>query len=253
MPKAVVTDGRSIDQYIPRHLRHMFYKSSYPENTYATTNGYGPYDFSTKGLVLYLPLWALKGSPFKSVDAYEHTCDVTGALWRPDGRLMDGDDYIRQATLLDVMPSAVTYIAWMYFDAQGAEEYIMDKTNTVGQNKLLLYKSNTDKLITLQEGGNNGNRSVSSVASIAAATWAHCACTYSAAAVPRTYLNTVEAVGLVATEAIQNGVAADFTIGATGIGASFLTGRVGEVWVYERVLTAEEITHNRAATAWRYH
>ena len=45
MPKAVVTNGSSIDQYIPQHLRHMFYKSSYPQYTYNTTNGIGPYDF----------------------------------------------------------------------------------------------------------------------------------------------------------------------------------------------------------------
>ena len=90
MPKAVVTDGYTVDEYIPRHLREFFYKSSYPQYTYTTTNGYTPYDFSTNGLVLYLPLWALDGSPFKSVDAYRHVCSATNALWRPNGRDFNG-------------------------------------------------------------------------------------------------------------------------------------------------------------------
>lgn len=87
-----VVDGQSIDQFIPAHLRDMFYHHPMPQYKYAIHDGYAPYSFPTKGLVLFLPLWALKGNPIKSVDAYKHTGTVTGTLWRPDGRWFDGLD-----------------------------------------------------------------------------------------------------------------------------------------------------------------
>lgn len=45
-------------------------------------------------LVLYLPLYKLDGAEITSQDAYGHLATVTGALWRLDGRLFDGDDKI---------------------------------------------------------------------------------------------------------------------------------------------------------------
>lgn len=90
-----IVDGQSIDRFIPAHLRKMFFKHAMPEYKYAIHDGYAPYSFSTEGLVLYFPLWALKGSPIQSVDAYQHAGTVTGALWRPNGRDFDViDDFI---------------------------------------------------------------------------------------------------------------------------------------------------------------
>ena len=43
-------------------------------------------------LVLYVPLWKRDGSTFMSEDRYGHLATVTGALWRPDGRWFDGVD-----------------------------------------------------------------------------------------------------------------------------------------------------------------
>ena len=41
-------------------------------------------------LVLYLPLYELDGSSFRSRDAYGHLATVTGALWTPQGRTLMG-------------------------------------------------------------------------------------------------------------------------------------------------------------------
>ncbi len=89
-----IRDGQHIDRFIPRELRGMFYRNPNPQAQYAQRNGYDPYGFKTNGLVLYLPLWALKNSGFHSVDAYKYVCAITGALWRPYGRLFDGDDLV---------------------------------------------------------------------------------------------------------------------------------------------------------------
>lgn len=75
----VLNEGRHIDRYIPRDLRGMFYRNLDSRNKYRVVDGYDPYGFSTNGLVLYLPLWALKDSAFKSVDAYKHTCTRTAS------------------------------------------------------------------------------------------------------------------------------------------------------------------------------
>lgn len=89
-----VSNGQSIHQYIPPDLRRMFYKN--PSYVHAIHNGLDPYGFSTNGLVLYLPLWALKNNVgFNSVDAFKHTCTNYQSLWKPNGRDFDGqDDYI---------------------------------------------------------------------------------------------------------------------------------------------------------------
>ena len=100
-----IVDGRSIEQFIPANLRGMFYKNAIPQYKYAIHNGYDPYGFSTDGLVLYLPLWALKGNTFKSVDAYRHMATVNGALWRPDGRIFAGGVYI------DITPALTNALA----------------------------------------------------------------------------------------------------------------------------------------------
>lgn len=52
----------------------------------AIVNGLIPEDIILDSLVLYLPLYLLKGTKFKSVDRYASTCTVTGATWKPNGR-----------------------------------------------------------------------------------------------------------------------------------------------------------------------
>lgn len=66
------------------------------------------------GLVLYLPLYALDGSAFKSKDAYGHSGTVTGASWRPDGRYFDGNDDWISIALHDALitPTQGVIVVW---------------------------------------------------------------------------------------------------------------------------------------------
>lgn len=66
------------------------------------------------GLVLYLPLYALDGSAFKSKDAYGHSGTVIGASWRPDGRYFDGNDDWISIALHDalVTPTQGVIVVW---------------------------------------------------------------------------------------------------------------------------------------------
>ena len=91
----------------------MFYNN--PAAVHASQNGIDPYGFSTDGLVLYAPLWAMKDSAFKSVDVCRHTCSVVGALWRPNGRLLDGNDYIESTTpALNFTAGSFSVWVWVY-------------------------------------------------------------------------------------------------------------------------------------------
>ncbi len=73
-------------------------------------NGLVPYHININGLdrppvpsgcVFNAPLWhpALSGSTFKSLDAYAHSCTVTGATWTPQGRYFGGNAIIVTPTV----------------------------------------------------------------------------------------------------------------------------------------------------------
>jgi len=203
-------------------------------------------------LVLYLPLYQLDGASFMSKDACGQVCTVTGALWRPNGRYFDGtDDYILQATLLDVMPSAVTYEAWFKVDALGKYQGILAKINNA--NNRLNLDLPTDNVLGMDVYGGGTTKFLATV-EISKDTWYHAVGVYEAGKALRAYVNTVEYTGEVAPT-IGNGTDADFTIGNeshASLKRRDLYGLIGEVRVYNRALTLQEVQHNYLATKWRY-
>lgn len=269
MPKAVVTDGYTLDEYIPLYLRDMFYKSSYPEYIYNTTNGYGPYDFSTKGLVLYAPLWALKDSPFKSVDAYQHTCTVVGALWRPNGRWFDKiDDVISipaHSSIDTIFDSGATIMVWLNTgsDGEGDAGIVLDKVTIVGW--YLQVREQDDSKVKIRFvhffDGNDGHWTTTAT-EVTVNTWTLVAVTYDNGATtnnPTIYINTTaKTVGDGLTETTTpTGTREDdddhiLRIGNNAATTRTFDGTVGDVWLYDRVLTAAEISHIYNATSWRY-
>lgn len=250
MPKAATIDGRSVDEYVPRHLRDMFYKNPYPDYTYATTNGYAPYDFSTKGLLLYLPLWALKGSPFKSVDAYGHTCTVIGALWTPQGRTFDhSDDDIDTGDPIDVL-NDYTLEAWIK-RANTDDEYLTIMSNIDGANGYIFdiwgaVGADLDKL-----GFNSGGDWFYSTGTIADTNWHHAVVSLSATNVYTFYLD--KAADGTGAGTITSSSSVNCFIGQQGAGdINVYRGTIGEVRIYNRVLSAAGVAHNYNCTAWRY-
>lgn len=68
------------------------------------------------GCVLDLPLYhtALSPDSFKSFDKNAHSCSVTGALWTPQGRAFDGvDDYIALPDNILANASQWTIFLWL--------------------------------------------------------------------------------------------------------------------------------------------
>lgn len=64
--------------------------------------------------VLYLPLYRLDGASFLSADGIGHLCSVTGALWTPQGRYLDGSDdkIVVSLSSLPAMSSG-TVLMWL--------------------------------------------------------------------------------------------------------------------------------------------
>ena len=251
--RPTVIDGRSIDQFIPSHLREMFYHNPIPQYKYATHDGYDPYGFSTKGLAMYLPLWALNNggtNSIQSVDAYKHTGTITGALWSPIGRLFTGDDVITipNATSLNIT-GTVTVEAWLYLTAgQATSRSIAIQT---GGDPFYFYGLRIigGKLASQVYVDGVANRADANDA-YTAATWTHVVGLYNGANI-HLYVDTVLQTDQPAdTGAIAVGAGA-FTIGAWQT-SEFFEGTIGEVRVYNRALSLAEITHNRNATIWRY-
>lgn len=254
-------NGLGIDRFIPNDLRYMFYRNPDPKYKYAISNGYSPYDFSTEGLVLYLPLWALKGSTtFQSVDAYKHICTVVGALWQPDGRLFDGDDdIITQATLFDTAPLACTYLAWVNIsgDNDGAgTQYVFQKDNVTGQDRInlgILSNGSGGNVDFATEGGDSGLVNAISVARITYGTWAFIGGVYESGGNKNiVQLNATDALSAGNADTVSDGTAKEFNVGNLWTATSAVEGLVGEAWVYERALTAAERNFIRTTTMWRY-
>jgi len=246
----VLTDGRHIDQFIPRDLRGMFYRNPHPENKYRVVDGYDPYGFSTDGLVLYLPLWALKGSTFKSVDAYKHTCTVTNTTWQPDGRLFGGDGFIETGKTIQQLgiTNAITMMAWVKSSAVADYRFFLASNDAAGNKRCDLYTESNTWKATIQATG------LSTIVGAATDTdWTLVCLTYDGTTTSL-YVNTGDAV----TSAVASGnisTTGNLTIGRAGdyTNAAYIwKGTIGEVWGYNRALSAGEVLHNYKSTAFRY-
>ena len=248
-----VTDGYPhISQYIPKDLLGMFYRNPIPDYKYRTADGYEPYGFSTKGLVLYLPLFALKGAEngttFKSVDAYRHTATVTGALWQPNGRSFDGDDRINCGAGFRTLTDVSVEMWLRATDLTGSVRPFMYYLST--SDAWGAHWSATGDLAVYDDIDDAGATLYATAAALN--TWHHAVFILDSLD-NKFYLNGVLAGSGTAASDDWSSLAGDLIIGArTGAGALGLIGHVGEARVYNRVLSLAEVAHNRLCTIWRY-
>jgi len=248
-----VSNGQSIHQYIPPDLRRMFYKN--PARVHASQNGLDPYGFSTDGLVLYLPLWALKDSEFKSVDVYRHTCSVTGALWQPDGRLYGGgDDYIScgNASSLLFTSGAFSVLAWVYITDLTNHNVIMQRGRYNLDGWRFLVNSTGDIYFDTSQTTPAVQSSKSAVGEVVVNTWYLLGATRDgASAIP--YKNGVDVADTAGTHINPSTNSRNLLLGMRyDLSSNPFYGTMGEAWVYSRALTPTEMLNTYNTTAWRY-
>lgn len=247
-----ISNGQSIHQYIPPDLRRTFYKN--PAAISASQNGKDPYGFSTDGLVLYLPLWALKDSAFKSVDRYRHTATVTTASWGTTGYTFDGAaDFISIATTggdaLDITARPMSAFAWIKptVDQDG---YILCKNLDAAANVQYGYYWDAGANAFINVYLEGAQRAISVADSAPLNVWSLVGFTWIADGTIQIYVNGA------ASGAAGNWAAAltsrpNLNVGRRAVGIYF-GGTIGEEWLYNRALSAVEIARQYNATAWRY-
>uniref|UniRef100_A0A6M3L6E4 Putative lectin/glucanase superfamily protein n=1 Tax=viral metagenome TaxID=1070528 RepID=A0A6M3L6E4_9ZZZZ len=234
-----------------------------------------PIDRYDPALSLYFPLWYphsdMTGSTIYSYDKNRHTGTVTGTVFGTQGRIMDGDDVISipDTAVLDAS-TALTVMAWVKRGATGDTRYgivnkilitggqrswalrFADLTNDAAQDKIIFQLSKDGAVLSNIE-------STSTYTSTSL--FYHIAGTYlyvtDGTSVMNLYVNGVTAateltnvVGPIFPSTANVGIGASYY--SAGVWAGFFNGTIGDVLVYNRVLSSGEIVNHYAVTKWRY-
>lgn len=215
------------------------------------------------GCVLYLPLWhpSLRGPVFKSIDPYGHTCTPAGTAVFSDanGWYLTGDDeYIDLGINTTLKPTTgLTYMAWVYHDVTyniAAHAAVIGEGR--GDNYLFV---RTNGVVEMTNTDTNSQAFISaSLAPITAKTWTHLTGTFADAGGG----NGTNAVYINAGTPVTDTEAFDGTLNHDDPpdlgrrifigGENFFKGYIGEVWIYNRALSATEITYIYNKTKFRY-
>ena len=205
-------------------------------------------------LVLYLPLYQLDGASLMSKDAHGHLCSVTGALWRPDGRYFDGaDDKIQSASHTSFSLSHFTLEGWLKVSsiAAGAKTFV----DLASANDAIAFNVNQGTGGNIQGWFNDGGAWQSTpgnTAVLSTTEFVHIALTYDRVNFTE-YANGGEHIDANAvTAAVVMDDSIIVHIGEAFGGTQDITGTIGEIRIYNRALTPQEIQHSYQATKWRY-
>ena len=227
-------------------------------------NGTGTDDIVTEGLALYLPLWhpELTGGTIVSKDPNAHSCTVTGAVWTSQGRSFDGtDDKITIANhpALNIT-GALTLEAWArctLYTAAGTVfgsilEMVNAATPTDNYDLLLTYNA-VGPTLTLYFVWYNGAYQTTSVDNgWIYNQWCHYVVTYNYGTVTL-YRDGVNIKSESGKLALISSTGNTLQIGKYAVGSQgWFKDMIGEVRIYNRALTPEEIQQNYLATKSRY-
>jgi hypothetical protein len=203
-------------------------------------------------LVLDLPLYELDGASFMSKDAYGHRCTNFGAIWRPQGTFFDGiDDYIDvpHHPRLDV-PG--TLECWLLLTGIPTTHCnIIDKDDGSTRLYSLQVRRSDMKLLALYWIGAT-TRFVESRTIIEFNKWYHAVATHDNS-LACLYINANLDVTPLSAPGTVNTAPISVEIGRwTPTEPLPYHGLIGEVRIYNRALTPQEIQRNYLATKWRY-
>jgi len=220
-------------------------------------------------LVFNAPLWQPEcdADPFTSIDAYEHSCDVNGAVWSSSGYSFDGtDDNIivtDAASIQNIFDGGGTLIFWINADSAGEGGYgnicfkrgagfvgyfLRTFGEAGGKVKLSFYQD-----FNTTDGGWNTS---STEVTLGVAT--QVAVTYDNSDVANDPIVYVNGSSVALTEYLtpegtrESDAGNNLYIGANRAGSETFDGTIGEVLGYNRVLTPAEIARNFNATKSKY-
>ena len=199
-------------------------------------------------LVLYMPLYELDGVSFVSKDTYGHLCTVTGALWRPEGRSFDGsDDDIDCGSNIALANRSFTLEAWTKRRATGGYHFVISQGVNVDYQLIYFRYGSANKFWFTFKG--DPHKTSNSYLDLN--TWVHWVGTYDVETNALVLYRNGNIV-MTATSTQDYSGSSNLYVGESAITGQNFNGLIGEVRVYTRPLTAQEIRHNYLATKWRY-
>lgn len=224
-------------------------------------------NFVLDGLLFYAPLWhpELSGASIESKDLDGYTGTVVGAIHTPPTRReFDGDDYITFNGLVAVLQSLTVgsiEIWWRANNLTGGQALFSVSDISDVDSKFILYNNMGLGLYAYCSEASSlfYNKNLLTSDGILADIFYHIVVTHNGTVIAG-YLDTVALTMAAGGADPTKFLAAVNNIDDVSMGSDndsggrdlFLDGGIGEVRVYNRVLTAGEVTHNRNATIWRY-
>lgn len=216
--------------------------------------------------MLYLPLWSpgLRGSAFKSIDPFRHECAVTGAIQVANGRLFDGDDYLRipNHSSFSVL-TAISVLVWVKGAAQDDKAFIVvwdDNQREFNVSTGAGGNTNKPRIFVHKTGNNDLRKDYTSSLVAFDGSWHLVGFSFNTSTdVLSIYVDDEldTSPTLTQNNTIDSIFAssADLLVGArlsAGNPAGYITGEIGEAWIYNRALTPEEISYLYRLTKGRY-
>ncbi len=203
-------------------------------------------------LVLYLPLYELDGSSFMSKDAYGHLCTATGAVWRPNGRYFDGTDDVIDCGSSSVIKnfSAQTILLWMNTALKAGVSYrhVIDTGRWASPYGYCFNIDDGANILTCMIRNTGESSQVTST--FTDDTWEQFGVVWDGA-----NLYSVKN-GLIGTATAHAGATTSarnlYIARRADSAGNYFDGYIGELLIYSRALTPQEVQHIYLATKWRY-
>lgn len=200
-------------------------------------------------LALYLPLYELDGAFFMSKDAHGHLCTVTGALWRQNGRYFDGDDKIScgNSPAFD-LTTELTFMAWAKWTGETGRPRILIKQfgNSAVPYAWEFVPADNTLMVSFYDAPSEP--SVKSTATVVGNIWEFVAVTFSKPTI-HFYIDGVDDGAKTFNHTLPVNTA---NLHIANYSSDYFIGTYGEIWIYNRALSPQEIQHNYLATKWRY-
>lgn len=207
------------------------------------------------GLIFYLPLYECDGSALMSRDARGHLCTVTGAVWRHDGRYFDGSDdkVISGFNVLEDYP--FTLAVWMKAETEGYVSALSIGNNAHTSKNFFMGQADDSSGRAMLWVRNTTPYKIHSSNSIVDGTWHFLVGLYHNPSLREMYLDA----RYQGNSSSYGGTYASIGVNELAVGcivrsahAGFWDGTIGEVFIFNRALTPQEIHQNYLATKWKY-
>lgn len=211
-------------------------------------------------LVLYLPLHQLDGETFVSKDGTGHRCAADGSPWTPRGRTFDG---LSQKI---VIPDAgylrftgefsICFWGWHPADVSSDRSFLSKYISLTGTSNYEIYFDGaiTNRIQarwTHDYAGSALWRVCVCTTLILPQIWYHIVFTHSKGTF-KFFVNGAASGSSTLPGEVLDTPAADIWLGIRNNNGSRLECTIGEVSIYNRALTAQEVLQNYLETKWRY-